>query len=889
MAYTISKKLNIRPQYNSPVVVHVSSGDSGIPITFEMYDGNEAFEIPSGSVISVHGTRKDGVSWIATATASSNEVTFTSPSAMAAVEGAGIAEVSITSGTETVGSANFLVLVEQATIPNGVTYSNDPSVFQDILNYVKSGIAVGMAEATAGAVAEWLEENISATTPPVDKTLSVENAAGDAKIIGSTVSGLQNYSDSQGNASRYGYAYYPMRGFTTTKVIQTSSGNVVTAGNNNYAFIDFAPIPKDTLYFAFPVGGWNVVFYDENFQKIDAIGADNNMTTLYGKTYENTSASYMRVGGWTSGGYAGSTLDCFVYTYHGVNAKQGYNEEIPLYENKNGDSASGTTLTSDYIYSDVPMRVYSKDTTAYKFGVVLYDANKTGIDTYYLNDMGAKKVSVPSGCYFKVYIRNAASSAVTVSNAVLDTVIIERALDNIGYLSFSGNSKVLSSAWGRVGTIDAVYAEQNLLLHCDDFGTYDYNIALYDGESAYPNEYPCLMNYAEGADYFIPKGKYYRVCVGLHSSEACDLSTWNKITIVPIETLTPETKALVSGIGKNRLMTDTDTLPSYYSSHLATKNADIRQKGETADVQFAFVTDYHYGTYNNTHNVRPVLTNIVMNTKMNMVFNGGDTWTSGNAGEIDDGEVRKRFVNGVNETIPNAPCNWYFVLGNHDNGLDYLVQGSNVTTFGPYLTTKELQETMGGNLNRYDAVYDPKSTDLSYYFDVNGVRFVVLNNDLVTEGSSESQYSTLVFLCEALLSMGDKKAVIISHKICSADGSFYNAGSLIKNVILAYNSRSNYTLATNQIARFDNCTGQVVLVVCGHTHKDYSTTLSDGTPVVVVTSTNCGAGIEQGESRTEGTYTENAFDVFSVDLDASTIYATRIGYGNDREFSIPSL
>ena len=41
MAYTISKKLNIRPQYNSPVVVHVSSGDSGIPITFEMYDGNE--------------------------------------------------------------------------------------------------------------------------------------------------------------------------------------------------------------------------------------------------------------------------------------------------------------------------------------------------------------------------------------------------------------------------------------------------------------------------------------------------------------------------------------------------------------------------------------------------------------------------------------------------------------------------------------------------------------------------------------------------------------------------------------------------------------------------------------------------------------------------------
>ena len=190
MAYEISKKLNIRPQYNSPVVVHVSSGDSGIPITFEMYDGNEAFEIPSGAVISVQGTRRDGASWITTGTASENEVTFTSPSAMAAVEGAGIAEVSITSGAETVGSANFLVLVERATIPNGVSYSSDPSVFQDILNYFKNAISVGMEKATSGAVAEWLEENITPTTPAVDASLSVAGAAADAAATGALKSDL---------------------------------------------------------------------------------------------------------------------------------------------------------------------------------------------------------------------------------------------------------------------------------------------------------------------------------------------------------------------------------------------------------------------------------------------------------------------------------------------------------------------------------------------------------------------------------------------------------------------------------------------------------------------------------------------------------------------------
>lgn len=187
MAYTISQNLNIKPKYFAPVVVHLSAGDSGIPITFSMYDGAYTYEIPSGAVISVQGTRKDGASWITTGTASGNEVTFTSPPAMAAVEGAGIAEVSITSGSETYGSANFLVLVERASIPNGVSYSSDPSVFQDILNYVKSGIAVGMAEASAGAVAEWLEENITPTTPAVDKSLTVSGAAADAKVVGDSL------------------------------------------------------------------------------------------------------------------------------------------------------------------------------------------------------------------------------------------------------------------------------------------------------------------------------------------------------------------------------------------------------------------------------------------------------------------------------------------------------------------------------------------------------------------------------------------------------------------------------------------------------------------------------------------------------------------------------
>lgn len=45
---------------------------------------------------------------------------------------------------------------------------------------------------TAGAAADWLKENLTTTTPPVDASLTVSGAAADAKKTGDAVSGLNN-------------------------------------------------------------------------------------------------------------------------------------------------------------------------------------------------------------------------------------------------------------------------------------------------------------------------------------------------------------------------------------------------------------------------------------------------------------------------------------------------------------------------------------------------------------------------------------------------------------------------------------------------------------------------------------------------------------------------
>ena len=125
----------------------------------------------------MHGYRKDGGNWIVNGTYSGNVVSFTLPRAAMAIEGAGIADVVFTTGNEVVGSANFCLLVERATFPNGVTYSNDSSVFQDLLDFVNSN-------AIPEAISDWLEENITATSPAVDASLSVQGAAADAKATG---------------------------------------------------------------------------------------------------------------------------------------------------------------------------------------------------------------------------------------------------------------------------------------------------------------------------------------------------------------------------------------------------------------------------------------------------------------------------------------------------------------------------------------------------------------------------------------------------------------------------------------------------------------------------------------------------------------------------------
>ena len=146
-----SNILNLQPGITAPVVVHMSEGDVGTKLSFKLIDGARAWTDPGNVVAAVHGRRQDGTQFGPYAcTISGDVVSFETDAAIAAVAGSGIAQIVLTdSDQNTAGTANFAIMVERATFPMGVTYTNDVSVYEAILTYVQTIPAALTAQATS--------------------------------------------------------------------------------------------------------------------------------------------------------------------------------------------------------------------------------------------------------------------------------------------------------------------------------------------------------------------------------------------------------------------------------------------------------------------------------------------------------------------------------------------------------------------------------------------------------------------------------------------------------------------------------------------------------------------------------------------------------------------
>lgn len=117
-----SINLNLIPQGVNPII-HVNQYDKGQTWYFYLYEGNTIFTIPSGTTITIQGTKKDGTGFQYPCTFTGNKVTATETEQMTLFYDKYPCELSLSKNGDVIGTLNFIIEVEQAPLGDDTVIS----------------------------------------------------------------------------------------------------------------------------------------------------------------------------------------------------------------------------------------------------------------------------------------------------------------------------------------------------------------------------------------------------------------------------------------------------------------------------------------------------------------------------------------------------------------------------------------------------------------------------------------------------------------------------------------------------------------------------------------------------------------------------------------------
>lgn len=114
---TQTHDLNLIPGRSVPPVVNVTQFDkTARTLVFNLWDGETSFSVPSGAAVTIRGTKPDGNGFEYTATASGATVSMDLQQQMATCAGSVRCEVRIASGTQIIGTADFILEVKPSAL-----------------------------------------------------------------------------------------------------------------------------------------------------------------------------------------------------------------------------------------------------------------------------------------------------------------------------------------------------------------------------------------------------------------------------------------------------------------------------------------------------------------------------------------------------------------------------------------------------------------------------------------------------------------------------------------------------------------------------------------------------------------------------------------------------
>lgn len=313
-----------------------------------------------------------------------------------------------------------------------------------------------------------------------------------------------------------------------------------------------------------------------------------------------------------------------------------------------------------------------------------------------------------------------------------------------------------------------------------------------------------------------------------------------------------------------RVLDKDDNLPSYWETYMQTKlptiKNNIRSVGATGD-NFVFITDVHVPS--NYMQSPKLIKHIMDNTTITSVICGGDIVISN-----DTAAEALNVIDTWNDAMP-FPYKTT-VKGNHDTNY----QGNELVTDGQFYAS------ILKNVERF------ADTEQKVYYVVDNIsqkiRYIYLDTDIdhVDNMSNEQ----IAWMVSKINELEEGWSVLIVMHIF-----FIPSAVVDQQTVLAVSSQGNRVMtALDNI--YDTCDATIIGIICGHCHRDYYMQSVKGYPII---STTCDAGKGQQASgwdidnptRVQGTTSEQAFDVYSINTATRTIKIARVGIGNDRTFT----
>ena len=204
---TQTHDLNLIPG-SVPPVVHVTQYDkTARTLVFNLWDGETSFSVPSGAAVTIRGTKPDGNGFEYTATASGSTVSMDLQQQMATCAGSVRCEVRIASGTQILGTADFILKVKPSALNESTPLSETelPLIEKAAEGAAKIEANLSASNTAASNAAKSASQAASSASAASASEKSASDSAASAAASATTAAGYAG-------AAQYSLGFDPVTG-----------------------------------------------------------------------------------------------------------------------------------------------------------------------------------------------------------------------------------------------------------------------------------------------------------------------------------------------------------------------------------------------------------------------------------------------------------------------------------------------------------------------------------------------------------------------------------------------------------------------------------------------------------------------------------------------------